>query len=179
MRAKNKLKDFVKAHPRISFLLLLVILTLLCILGSVLIDTDGEKVVRAISQTQEGLEAGDLDRTMQNVSPDFSQEGMDRIALREFVRDGLRAYGPPKVHILSKKIELSADSATCTLVVMSSFLSFKRGYTTLSRSEWRVSLRKIGGKWYITEVSPLELEGLSLAGLKQLGKRFMGYESGF
>jgi hypothetical protein len=116
---------------------------------------------------------------MQHVSPDFSQEGMDRIALRQFIRDGLRAYGPPKVSVLSKKIELSADSATCTLVVMSSFPSFRRGYTTLARSKWRVSLRKIGGKWYITEVSPRELEGLSLAGLKQLRKRFMGYRSGF
>ena len=109
---------------------------------------------------------------MRFVAPDFQQEGMDWDDLRDFVEDGLSDFGAPKITILNRSTERDGDKATCLLNVLAEFPAFRDLPRAKSRSRWRVSLRKAGRVWYITEVTPLEVEGRPAGGLAGLRRSY-------
>ena len=174
MSIKEYAGRFARARPKTTVLLALLALTLLRLLIGAVIKTDRERVEDVISGAERSLEAGDVEGTVAWVTPDYRQEGMDRDALRRFTARGIATYGPPRIYIISRRFSLEADRATCLLSVVVKFPNAPRGMNMLSRSKWRVSLRRAGRRWWITEVRPLEIQNRPIGGLVPFGRRFMG-----
>ena len=177
MRIK-KIRRFVKRHPKTSFLSLLAFVTVLCMVASILIDTRGEKVVRTINRARKALERGDVEGIMKCVAADFRQEGMDRAGLSEYVREGLERVGPPRVTILSQQFIWGRETVACTLSIRSSFPRLRGTHSGFAQSHWRVRLRRTIGQWYITEVTPLDIEGTPQKGLQELRTKYLRRELG-
>ena len=176
MRAKVGL--FARERPKTTFLLALLALTLLRLLLGAITRTDRERVEDVISGAEHSLEAGDVEGTVAWVAPNYFQEGMDRDALRRFTAKGIATYGSPRTYILRRELSLEADRATCLLSVVVRYPQAPGGMNMLSRSKWRVSLRRAGRRWLITEVSPLEIQDRPIGGLVPFGERFMGRGGG-
>jgi len=171
----SRVKEFASAHPKLTFFLLLLVAILLCVAASILIKTDREKVNDVIRSTAVALEEDDADAVMSHVARDFRQEGMDHAGLRVFVRQGLHGHGPPSILILRRDYELVADAATCELGMIVSFPkdSMLKGFH--SKQTWQVKLKKVEGAWFITQVTPIDIDGFKLAGLLDLPRRPAGY----
>jgi hypothetical protein len=160
----GKLRDFARARPKTAFILLLALLCGLALLASALITTERERVDRAIKAARLALQAGDVERTMRCVAPDFRQEGMDREGFRSFIARGLKRHGAPTVDIRQREYQLEGTTARCEMSVRSEFPGSPSLAGVPLLSAWRVSLRKIGSQWYITEVTPLKIEGHPVEG---------------
>ncbi len=169
----SRLTEFARTRPWLSFLALLAAVTLLCVVASVLIETKRERIARVITQAKEALEKGDVAEMLRSVSPDFQQEGLDKDGLGELMRSCLRAYGHPTIRLWVRQLKLEGESVTCELSVRFAFPEYHGGIREiLSRSRWRVSLRKQNDRWLITELTPLSMEGYEPGGLVPLAKRY-------
>jgi len=169
----------VRAHPLRSFALLVGVLALACTVASVLIDTDREKIVRAVKQTHAALRTGDVEGALRQLTPDFNQEGIRRSDLQALIERTLRKFGRPQTRITTLNLTLEPDQASCILDLAGGFPESRGFRSAYGRSRWRVSLRQARGDWLITEVTPLRIgnwrpEGLS--GLARLHLDWSGDE---
>ena len=166
----GRLIEFVRARPKTSFLILLVVLVGLYVSAFRLIETDRKKITDVIWHSKEALEdtSKNVDAVMKWVASDFRQEDMDRAGLRSFIDEGLDVFGPPEITILKRTITVDGDQATCMLNVLAGFPELVAVPRSKARTKWRVSLRKSDGLWYITEIMPLEVEGQDIQGLRAL-----------
>ena len=162
------LKRFCSTHPKSTFVLSLLVLTILCVGVSVLIVTEREQVNSVISRTAMALEEGDAQTVMGHVAADFQQEGLDYAALRVYVHEGLNRYGPPSITVISREFEIADGKATCTLKMFSSFPQHKGWEGSTVSSTWHVALKKIGKEWRITRVVPTKISGYTPGGLTDL-----------
>jgi hypothetical protein len=148
---------FLRRHPKLSFILVLVCLTLLCYIVSEQVVTERERISNVIMQTSESLQAGDIDGTMRHVATDFSQENMDRAGLRSYIESGLSTYGKPSLVVSIQDIAISENRATCELSVKSIFPEHRVFSQFRLPSSWVVRLKKSDGRWEIIEVMPVKI----------------------
>jgi HAMP domain-containing protein len=155
-----------------AFALLLVGLLVAAVLASILIDTDRERVTRTIHRTAQALEAGDVSRVMEQVAPDFEQEGMGRAELEELVRVGLEKYGAPRLSIDVAELELAGGRATCRVQAVVSFPEVTASRGRFGVTHWQVGLREVEGRWLLARVVPLRFGDYEPRGLTELRNRW-------
>jgi hypothetical protein len=169
-----KLRRYARERPRAAFLSALLALVVFGLLASSIIRTDQERVNDIVNLAESALEAGDVEALMKCVAADFSQEGMDKQGLRRYVRRALDTYSAPTILIHTRTFDIDGPSAQCTFKVFTRFRNVFGTQDMLTRSQWEVTMRRTDGRWAVTAVRPVEVQGQQVDGLRSLAWRTMG-----
>jgi hypothetical protein len=154
-----RIGQFAHANPKTTFVLLVVLVTLMCMIISALIVTDREKINAVIKDCMVGLEDNKVDAVLAHVAQNYTQEDMDRADLRGYIETGLAEFGPPSITILSRDFTIREGKTDCRLVLFSTFPQSAQWHGVTIKSIWVVRMKKVSKEWFITEVTPVEVAG--------------------
>jgi hypothetical protein len=172
----GRVRQFVRAHPIASFALLVVSLTLLAVLASWLIDTDREKITRAISRTRAALQKGKVEESLAYVAPDFDQDGIRQADLRRYAQQVFSRFGKPNVLVTRwSDLTIIDVSATCKLEVYSDFRHISPTGGRFVRSHWNLTFAEYGDRWYITRIEPTRVNNVPVNSLRELAAQAKSY----
>jgi ketosteroid isomerase-like protein len=165
----QNLITFVRNRPKTSFASFVVGLCLLAVVASWIIDTDREKISRAIDETRQALKEGDTEGVMRYVAGDFRQNDVTRDDLRGYIERMFEKFGAPSLLKTTwSELRLSNGSATCKVDVSVSFLRIYHSGGFMTTSRWKLKLRKGQDRWLFARIQPLQVNNQPVDDLAEL-----------
>lgn len=149
------------------FLLLLVAIVGIYLLVSWLVVTDAERVEGILDSAVAALAARDAEAALAAVPPDFSHDGVDRAALLEGGRSGLKRFPPRAIETLNRRIEVKGDRAEAALWLRS-FPAPGSDFPYPVDTEWSLSLVKRAEGWRIVRIDLKEVAGQPAGSLRSV-----------
>lgn len=169
-------RQFVRTRPKTSFVALVVALGAMATLASWVIDTDREKISRAIDQTRLALQDGDVQEALMYIAPDFNQDGIQPADLRRYVQQVFTRFGRPNVlRTRWHELTIEDDSATCKADVYTDFRHISPTGGRFVRSQWELTLGRYGNRWYFTRIQPLRVNNVPVESLRELAAQAKSY----
>ena len=138
---------------------------------SIFYKTERDRALDAIAEVQEAVERGDARRALAHVSPYFSEEGLYYDQLAIGLERALRSKPVWRASLVVRQLSIAGPTAVALVYVESHHAGGVGG--RLARSEWRVALEKVEGRWLIRRATPLYVNERKVAGLRSV--LAMGY----
>ena len=158
----DRLVMLARAYPVRTLLALLVVGVGLWLLASRLLPSESRNIRACIEQVRDGLIEGDVDKVLANVSPYFSQEGIDRDALGKWLRSMLAGKPVDRVFLVVRQVQIRGSTADVNLSVR----SFHR--ERYGNTDWIVTLEKINDRWLVRKATPTDVNGYPINGFRAL-----------
>jgi len=165
-RLLGRLQGAARAHPALS------VAVIACLAGAVLLawsafhKSDRGKVQAVLEAIGEAMVEGDEEKVMAHVSPYFSEEGMYRDQLAERLARILPGRPVSRISLVVRQLNIGHGTATAMVYVESRHGDPFRGQ--FARTEWLVTVEELGDRWLVRHVTPLELNGRKVAGLRAI-----------
>lgn len=165
----KKLRAFIRTNPKTSLALLVAIGVALAVLIPSLWQSEADRAEGIVTKAVKAFEQGDVDATMAYLTPDYSFNMTSREDLARMGRKAIEVYGPPNVQIVRRSTAVSGGLAVCTFNMVG-WPTKGRGTVGRNwfRTEWQFTLVKREGRWYVSEIVPLVVEGKQLGTVRAL-----------
>jgi hypothetical protein len=154
--------EFARAYPVRTLLALMLLGAGLYVLASRLLPSERNNIRAAIEQVRDGILQGDAGKVLQNVSPYFFEEGLDKQALAAWLPGALRGKPVERLVIVLRQIQVQNGTAEANVRVESS-----HGGRRLS-TDWALALEKLDGRWLVRRATPSRVSGYPATGLRTL-----------
>ena len=160
----RRLVSVARAYPAIA------LAVLVCLAGGIYVGfgllwpSDRARIVAATRHVCAALERGDADAVLEHVSPYFSEEGVDRRELNEYLHRALRRNAISSVRLSVRQVSVDGPRASARVHVLSTHEAAYGG--RLARSEWLLRFERINDRWLIRQATPLQVNARSVAGLR-------------
>lgn len=171
------IQQFIRRRPKTSFAVLVAMLCLIAVGASWVIDTDREKITRAIEETRTGLESKDVEAALRYVPEDFRQGNLTREDLRGYIEEMFQSYGAPNVLTTTwHEMSVADGSATCEISFYVDFRRISRTGGRFLTSRWRLTLTAGQNDWYFQKIEPLRVNRRKVKSLRELVERARSYQ---
>ncbi|MCK4283982.1 MAG: hypothetical protein KAX44_06665 [Candidatus Brocadiae bacterium] len=170
-RHATRVLSLLRARPGLSLGVVACVVVAALAVVSVLYETERDKVLAALVGVRKAVEKGDAQEALAHVSPYFCEEGLYRAQLTRGLERALRSKPVSRASLVVRQLSM-AGSAAVVLVHVESHRHRGVG-GGMARSEWRVTLEKIEGRWLIRGATPLQVNDRKVAGLRSV--LAMGY----
>lgn len=154
----------VRAHPRLSLVVIICACGAAWAAFSFLLPTDTRKIKDTIAALVDGLIEGDTQKVLEQVSPYFAEQGLDRARLGRTLQVALQKRPVTRAVFVVREIEIQSIMAQARIQVLSTHKSARR--SGRARSEWIVELERMDGRWLVRGAEPLEVNNLRVGGLR-------------
>ena len=153
-----------RAYPVRTLLALLIVGIGLWLLAGRIFPSESGRIRATIEQIRDGLVEGNVDKVLANVSPYFSQEGVDKDELGAWLSSRLGGRPMDHVALVLRRVQIRGLTAEVDLsATVRSLRSEHYGAT-----DWIVSLEKADGRWLVRKALPTEVNGYHVDGLRDL-----------
>ena len=136
-----------------------------------LIVTDKERLEQTIAGLEKAVEAGDAEKCIDFISPDYLFEQKTREDLLKLGQRLFEMTGPMKIKELETKLNITDSLAVYESQMLANLTDPKEEMLYAAGtvlSQWRLSFKKEDGKWLIYQVELLSLNKQPVRGLDVL-----------
>jgi len=149
-----------------KLLLIWIAVIVLILIAARFIVTDSKRVNRVLQATEAAIRSADADGLVAHVASDYEYQGLTREALQQHARAIFRRGQFPTTIMRNKSIQVAEGVGNVKFTV---FAQPAQGSPyPPSNTAWRLKLQKRDGRWWITEIELLTVDGHAMGDLKQV-----------
>ena len=133
-----------------------------------LVVTPEERVRAVIEVVMESASRADVKTILDNIAPDYDDDGIDRETLQGYAEDFFGHCGPTRVRIRRCKVTVEGQIGVADLRIYARVSEPTNWGRQGASSQWRISMVRYGDRWYIDRLSPVSVAMYPISDLKSL-----------